>query len=79
VPRPGAVEGAPRRVLHRSGTGHRLRCAAEFSHLFYENSLSKATHLVKGAKPTNPYHPAYDGRFQKSAVYNRPQVRSFQG
>lgn len=71
-------DGVPRRQFHRGGTGHQLRCAAEFGHLFYENTLSKAHLLAKGVKPTNPYHPAYDSRFQEIAAYNRPQVRSFQ-
>ena len=70
-------ERRSRGVYHRSGLGHRLRRAAEFSHLFYENGLSKASLLLKGVKPTNPYHPAYDGRFVDDAVYRRPQVRTF--
>ena len=61
--------GAPRRVERRSGRRHRLRCTAEFGHLFYENSVEKAYKLWRGPKATNPYHPAYGGRFDDAAVY----------
>jgi predicted metal-dependent phosphoesterase TrpH len=70
-------EGAPRRVFHQSGAGHRLRCRLEFAHLFYENSLSKAHLLARGVKPTNPHPPAYGGRFDDVAAYDEPWVRSF--
>ena len=70
---------APRRVERRNGRSHRLRCSAEFAHLFYENSLSKAYLLSKGAKPTNPHHPAYGGRFDDVAAYGPPVVRDFYG
>ena len=63
--------GAPRRVERRQGTGHRLRCAAEIGHLFYENTAQKAYKLCLGPKATNPYHPAYGGRFDDVAVYPR--------
>ena len=63
--------GAPRHVERRRGTAHRLRCAAEFGHLFYENSAQKAAKLLRGPKATNPYHPAYGGRFDDVAVYPR--------
>ena len=63
--------GAPRRVEHRRGRRHRLWCAAEFAHLFYENSAQKAYKLWRGPKATNPYHPAYGGRFDDAAVYPR--------
>ena len=69
--------GAPRTVEHRSGVAHRLRCAAEFGHLYYENSLSKAALLARGHKPTNPHHPAYGGRFDADASYGPPRVRGF--
>lgn len=69
--------GAPRTVEHRPGIDHRLRCAAEFAHLFYENSLSKAYHLAKGPKATNPNHPAYGGRFDEARSYGPPLVRGF--
>ena len=61
----------PRRVERRRGRPHRLRCAAEFGHLFYENSAEKLYKLWRGPKPTNPYHPAYGGRFGDAAVYPR--------
>lgn len=62
--------GAPRRVFHRSGRGHELRCRAEFAHLLWENSWEKVDRLVlSGMEPTHPRHPAYEGRFDESAVY----------
>jgi len=63
-------EGAPRTVYHRSGVEHRLRCAAEFSHLLYENSWGKLDRLfLSGTEPTHPEHIAYDGRFDGVSVY----------
>ncbi|MDG5776969.1 PHP-associated domain-containing protein [Haloarculaceae archaeon H-GB1-1] len=63
-------DGAPRRVRHRPGTGHRLRCALEFAHLGYENSWSKFDRLVlSGMEPTHPDQPAYDGRFDDVSCY----------
>jgi predicted metal-dependent phosphoesterase TrpH len=62
--------GAPRRVYHRDGAGHRLRCAAEFGHLFYENSWKKLDRLfLSGTEPTHPHHIAYDGQFDDVSVY----------
>lgn len=62
--------GAPRRVFHRSGRGHELRCRAEFAHLFWENSWEKVDRLVlSGMESTHPRHPAYEGRFDEDAVY----------
>lgn len=56
--------GAPRTIHHRTGAVHRLRCAAEFGHLFYENSYGKVDRvLLSGTEPTHPSQPAYDGRF----------------
>ena len=61
---------APRRVFHRRGIGHRLRCTAEFAHLFYENSWGKVDRvLLSATEPTHPRHIAYDGRFDDVAVY----------
>ncbi|PSQ47420.1 metal-dependent phosphoesterase [Halobacteriales archaeon SW_6_65_15] len=58
-------EGHPRRVVHRSGWSHRLRCAAEFAHLGWENSYKKVDRLfLSGMEPTHPDHVAYDGRFE---------------
>lgn len=69
--------GAPRSVGHRRGPAHASRRAAELAHLVYENSLSKAALLARGAKPTNPHHPAYGGRFADAACYGPPSVRGF--
>ncbi len=63
-------DGSPRRVYHRDGAEHRLRCAAEFGHLFYENSWGKLDRLfLSGTEPTHPGHIAYDGRFDGVSVY----------
>jgi predicted metal-dependent phosphoesterase TrpH len=63
-------ERAPRRVLHRRGPTHRLRCAAEFGHLFYENSWGKIDRVfLSGMEPTHPGHIAYNGRFDDVRVY----------
>ena len=59
----------PRRVERRRGPRHRLRCGAEVGHLLYENSAQRVYKLCRGAKATNPYHPAYGGRFDDAAVY----------
>jgi len=59
-----------RRIAHRSGTGHRLECLAEFAHLGWENSYLKADRvLLSGTEPTHPRHVAYGGRFDDVAVY----------
>ena len=58
------------RVERRNGNRHRLRCAAEFGHLFYENSWGKVDRLLlSGMEATHPRHPAYEGRFDDVAVY----------
>ncbi len=63
-------EGAPRRVEHRSGVGHALRCRAEFAHLAWENSWEKIDRIVlSGTAATHPRQPAYGGRFDDAAVY----------
>ena len=55
----------PRKVVHGSGWSHRLRCAAEFAHLGWENSYGKIDRLLlSGMEPTHPDHEAYDGRFE---------------
>jgi predicted metal-dependent phosphoesterase TrpH len=55
---------APRTVGHRTGAGHQLRCAAEFAHLFYENSYAKFQRVVlSGTEPTHPTQPAYRDQF----------------
>lgn len=63
-------EGAPRRVMYRSGVEHRLRQLAEFAHLGYENTWTKFDRLyLSGTEPTHPDHVAYEGRFDDSSVY----------
>lgn len=63
-------DGAPRRVYHRQGAEHQLRCAAEFGHLFYENSWGKLERqFLSGTEPTHPTHIAYEGRFEDVSVY----------
>jgi predicted metal-dependent phosphoesterase TrpH len=58
-------EGAPRRIVRRSGWRHELRCAAEFAHLGWENSYEKIDRLfLSGTEPTHPDHIAYDDRFE---------------
>jgi len=62
--------GAPRDVYHRDGLTHRLRCLAEFGHLFYENTWEKIDRLfLSGTEPTHPSHIAYDGAFAEVSVY----------
>ncbi|WP_158057699.1 PHP domain-containing protein [Halorussus halophilus] len=54
----------PRKVVHESGVGHKLRCAAEFAHLGWENSYGKIDRLLlSGMEPTHPDHIAYEDRF----------------
>jgi predicted metal-dependent phosphoesterase TrpH len=63
-------EALPRRVFHRRGRTHALRCRAEFAHLGWENTWEKFERVVlKGREPTHPRHPAYGGRFEDDAVY----------
>jgi predicted metal-dependent phosphoesterase TrpH len=63
-------ERAPRRVIRRSGVGHRVRGAVDFAHLAYENTWGKIDRLLlSGMEPTHPDHIAYRGRFDDVAVY----------
>ena len=63
-------DGRPRRVFHRRGRKHALRCRAEFAHLGWENTWEKFERIVlNGREPTHPRHPAYGGRFEDDAVY----------
>ena len=56
--------GDQRRVVRRTGVVHESRCLAEFSHLGWENSVTKFERLfLSGMEPTHPDHPAYEGRF----------------
>lgn len=62
--------GTHRRIFHRGGVRHRLRCGLEFSHLGYENSWKKVERiLLRGTEPTHPNHVAYDGKFDDVKVY----------
>lgn len=62
--------GAPRRVMHRDGAGHRFRGVAEFAHLGYENTWEKFERvLLSGMAATHPDHVAYDGTFDDVSVY----------
>jgi predicted metal-dependent phosphoesterase TrpH len=62
--------GAPRTVHHRTGLRHELRCKAEFAHLGWENTFEKFARVVlPGTEPTNPFHDAYDGRFDDKSPY----------
>lgn len=64
------TSGASRRLFHRPGLAHRLRCVAEFAHLGYENSWEKFDRVVlSGMEATHPGHPAYGGRFDDVRVY----------
>jgi predicted metal-dependent phosphoesterase TrpH len=68
-------EGRPRRVMRRTGLGHRVRGTVEFAHLAYENSWAKLDRvLLSGMEPTHPDHIAYRGRFKDSAVYRRRRL-----
>lgn len=63
-------DGEPRRIFHRNGPRHQLRCALEFCHLGYENSWSKFDRvMLQGTEGTHPDHVAYDGRFDDVKVY----------
>ncbi|MFB6164458.1 MAG: PHP-associated domain-containing protein [Haloarculaceae archaeon] len=62
--------GAPRRVFHRGGWGHALRCKLEFAHLGYENTWKKFDRLyLQGTEPTHPGHVAYRNAFEDDRVY----------
>jgi predicted metal-dependent phosphoesterase TrpH len=62
--------GVARQISHRRGAIHRLRRAAEFAHLGYENSWKKFERTVlSGMEPTHPRHDAYEGRFEDVRVY----------
>ena len=62
--------GEKRRVLHREGVGHQLRCAMEFAHLGYENTWEKFDRvMLQGTAATHPDHVAYGGAFDDVKVY----------
>jgi len=61
---------SPRRVTHRHGPLHTLRCGLEFAHLGYENSWEKFDRvMLQGTAPTHPDHVAYGGEFDDVKVY----------
>jgi predicted metal-dependent phosphoesterase TrpH len=63
-------EGAFRCVEHRTGGINRLRRAAEFAHLGYENSVTKFDRLVlSGTESTHPAQEYYGDRFADVRVY----------
>ncbi|WP_435097011.1 PHP-associated domain-containing protein [Halarchaeum sp. P4] len=63
-------EGTPRRVEHRTGWKHTLRCRLETLDLLYENTYKKMDRiLLSGMEPTHPRHIAYEGRFDDVRVY----------
>lgn len=63
-------EGAPRRMYHRDGLAHTLKCRAEFAHLGWENTWKKFRRVVlDDIEPTNPNHPDYDDRFAELNAY----------
>ena len=63
-------DGVERRIEHREGVTHRVRCALEFGHLAWENSWEKLDRVyLSGMEPTHPGHVAYDGVFDDVRVY----------
>ncbi|MFB6138156.1 MAG: PHP-associated domain-containing protein [Halobacteriaceae archaeon] len=59
-----------RRVEHRSGRRHRLRCHAEFAHLAWENTWTKVARIAgPGRAATHPAQPTYGGRFDDVTAY----------
>lgn len=63
-------EGVPRDVERRGGIGHGVRRTMEFSHLLYENSVSKFDRTVlSGMEATHPNQSTYAGRFDGTKTY----------
>ena len=63
-------EPAPRRMFHRDGLLHALKCRAEFAHLGWENTWKKFDRVyLQGTEPTHPGHIAYDGAFDDVRLY----------
>jgi predicted metal-dependent phosphoesterase TrpH len=64
-------EPAPRRMFHRDGVAHALKCRAEFAHLGWENSWEKFDRvLLSGLEPTHPDGPGYEDRFGRLNAYD---------
>jgi len=62
--------GAARRIYHRDGLRHRLRCKLEFAHLGWENTWKKFDRIyLQGTEPTHPGHIAYGGAFDDVRLY----------
>ena len=60
----------PRRINHRQGPLHTLRCGLEFAHLGYENSWEKFDRvMLQGTASTHPDHVAYGSKFDDVKVY----------
>ncbi|ESP89907.1 PHP-associated domain-containing protein [Candidatus Halobonum tyrrellensis] len=59
-----------RSAVVRSDPATRVRRLAEFGYLGVENTYGKLDRLfLSGMEPTHPRHIAYDGRFDRVAVY----------
>jgi len=62
--------GVPRRMYHRDGITHTLKCRAEFCHLGWENSWEKFDRIVlSDGEETYPSHPKYNGQYDDLSVY----------
>ena len=63
-------EGAPRRMFHRNGLDHALKCRIEFAHLGWENTWEKFDRVVlSDLEPTHPAADGYDERFADMNAY----------
>jgi predicted metal-dependent phosphoesterase TrpH len=63
-------EGVPRRMFHRNGLAHTLKCRAEFAHLGWENSWDKFERVVlTDEEATHPAGEGYDDRFAELNAY----------
>lgn len=63
-------EPAPRRMFHRDGVSHALKCRAEFAHLAWENTWKKFDRVVLSElEATHPAGPGYDDRFADLNAY----------
>jgi len=63
-------DGVPRRMFHRKGVGHAVKCRAEFAHLGWENSWDKFERVVlSDMEPTHPAGEGYDDRFAELNAY----------
>ncbi|MDX1744804.1 MAG: PHP-associated domain-containing protein [Halobacteriales archaeon] len=61
-----------RSIGRQTGIRHGIHRALEMAHLGYENTVQKVDRVVLGGREaTHPDHPAYAGRFDDVAVYQR--------